>query len=373
MGCSGAFTVEQILSRYAPKARIWGNDVSLYSGVLGAYLANKPFPLEIKEGKFAWLEPYLGDTEGKAAAVMVLFEMLKFEKDKNLFHQRHWAHYMNNFSDFHQATINKLVERKKAIRLEAYTNKDIFDLLDEIPKEAVVIAFLPTYAGGYERMFKRLGEIFKWDEPRYEIIDEERKKRTILKMMERDYLYLDDRMYPGLPMVAVVRKARMKPVYIYSNMATLRLAVLKQQRRSQFVPFARLSDQDEITPASKLTIVPTSNAVVNYFRDVYLSKGVGIPADGEAPFGVAVDGKVFGFLIFARMQGRGDVYLLADFVVNSTCYRRLAKLLLLVIQTKEIRRMMEEKLLAELPSCTTMVFTDKPVSMKYRGLFKLAR
>jgi hypothetical protein len=192
-------------------------------------------------------------------------------------------------------------------------------------------------------------------------------------MMERDYLYLDDRVYPGLPMVAVVRKARMKPVYIYSNLAALRLAVLKQQRRSQFVPFARLSDQDEITPASKLTITPSSNAVVNYYRDVYLSKGVGIPADGEAPFAVAVDGKVFGFLIFARMQGRGDVYLLADFVVNSTRYRRLAKLLLLVIQTREIRRMMEEKLLAELPSCTTMVFTDKPVSMKYRGLFKLAR
>ena len=88
---------------------------------------------------------------------------------------------------------------------------------------------------------------------------------------------------------------------------------------------------------------------------------------------MAVDGKVFGFLIFARMQGRGDVYLLADFVVDSTRYSRLAKLLLLVIQSKEIRRMMEEHLLDELPTCRTMVFTDKPVSMKYRGLFKLAR
>ena len=113
---------------------------------------------------------------------------------------------------------------------------------------------------------------------------------------------------------------------------------------------------------------------MNYYRDVYLSKGVGIPADGEAPFAVAVDGKVFGFLIFARMQGRGDVYLLADFVVNSTRYRRLAKLLLLVIQTREMRRMMEEKFLLEnSPRARTMVFTDKPVSMKYRGLFKLAR
>ncbi len=373
VGCSGNFTVEQILARYAPKARIWGNDVSLYSGVLGAYLADLPFDLSVREDEYKWLEAYMEGVEAKAATLMVLLEALKYEKANNAFKARHWNHYLNNFAQFHQATVEKLRERKQGIRIEGYTSKDIFDLVDEIPKEAVVIAFLPTYAGGYERMFKRLGEIFKWDEPSYEVIDEERKKRTILKMMERDYLYLDDRVYPGLPMVAVVRKARMKPVYIYSNMAALRLAVLKQQRRSQFVPFARLSDQDEITPASQLTITPTTNAVVNYYRDVYLSKGVGIPADGEAPFAVAVDGKVFGFLIFARMQGRGDVYLLADFVVNSSRYKRLAKLLLLVIQTKEIRRMMEEKLLAELPSCTTMVFTDKPVSMKYRGLFKLAR
>ena len=79
---------------------------------------------------------------------------------------------------------------------------------------------------------------------------------------------------------------------------------------------------------------------------------------GKDHFTFTVDGKVFGFLIYSRMQGGGDVYLLADFVVNSTRYRRLAKLLLLVIQTREIRRMMEEKLLAELPKCTTMVFTD---------------
>ena len=176
------------------------------------------------------------DGEGKAATVMVLLEALKYEKANNIFKARHWAHYRKNFSQFHQATVEKLRERKQGVRLQGYTSKDIFDLLDDIPKDGVVIAFLPTYAGGYERMFKRLGEIFAWDEPSYEMIDEERKKRTIMKMMERDDLYLDDRQYPGLPMVAVVRKARMKPVYIYSNMAALRLAVLKQQRRSKSCP-----------------------------------------------------------------------------------------------------------------------------------------
>ena len=372
VGCSGAFTVEQLLTRYAPKAKLWGNDVSLYSGVLGAYLANQAFRMEVREEKYAWLEPYLADEEAKAAAVMVLFEMLKYEKDKNLFQHRHWMHYMNGFGDFHQATIDKLVERKKQTRIEAYTSRDIYDLLDEIPKDAVVIAFLPTYAGGYERMFKRLEEIFDWDSPSYGMIDEDRKKRILTKMMERDYLYLDDHEWKGLPMVAMVRKARMKPVYIYSNMAALCRGVMKQQRHSEFVPFARLSDQDEITPGSKLTITPTTNRIVNYFRDVYLSKGCGIPADGVMPFIVAVDGKVCGFLIYSLTQGR-EIYLLADFAIDSGKYKRLAKLILLTTQTREVQRTIEEKFLLEIPTCKTMVFTDKPVSMKYRGIYKLAR
>ena len=373
VGCSGAFTVEQLLTRYAPKAKLWGNDVSLYSGVLGAYLAGQTFRLEVREEKFAWLSPYLADEEAKAVTVMVLFEMLKYEKANNLFKQRHWNHYLNTFDKFHQGTVAKLQERKKETRIESYTSRDIFDLLDEIPQGAVVIAFLPTYAGGYERMFKRLEEIFDWDTPSYGLIDEDRKKRILTKMLERDYLYLDDHEWKGLPMVAVVRKARMKPVYIYSNMTALHRGVMKQQRHSEFVPFARLGDEDEITPASKLIISPSTNRIVNYFRDVYLSKGCGIPADGEVPMVVAVDGKVFGFLIYSRMQGGGDVYLLADFVVNSTRYRRLAKLLLLVTQTREVRRLLEEKFFLEIPKCRTMVFTDKPVSMKYRGLYELAR
>ena len=373
VGCSGNFSVEQILSRYAPKARIWGNDVSLYSSVLGAYLAGQPFEMSVKDESFQWLEPHLGDVEAKSAAVMVLLEALKHEKADNVFKARHWAHYLNNFEGFQQATVARLRERKKEFRLEAYTSKDIFDLLDEMPQEAVAVAFLPTYAGGYERMFKRLEEIFDWDRPAYGLIDAERKAAILEKMKTRDYLYLDDRVVEALPMVAVVRKARMKPVYVYSNMEVLRRGVLKQQRHAEFVPFTRLSDNNVITKESQLTLIPTSNRVVNYYRDVYLSKGVGIPADGEVPLMAVVDGKVFGFLIYSRMQGGGDVYLLADFVVNSGRYRRLAKLLVLVTQTREVRKLLEEKFLLEISRCRTMVFTDKPVSMKYRGLYKLAR
>lgn len=143
VGCSGNFTVEQLLSRYAPKARIWGNDVSIYSGALGAYLSNQPFGLFVREDDYKWLEAYLEGVEAQAAMVMVLLEALKYEKANNAFKARHWAHYRNNFDQFHQATVERLRERKQGIRLEGYTGKDIFDLLDEIPKEAWSSFFYP--------------------------------------------------------------------------------------------------------------------------------------------------------------------------------------------------------------------------------------
>lgn len=373
VGCSGNFTVEQILTLYAPKAKLQSNDISIYSGVLGAFLTNQPFRLQVQEDNFLWLEPFLTDPLWKAAALLVLLEALKYEKADNLFKMRHWQHYLGHFEEYHRATREKLLDRQKKTRIEAYTSQDIFDLLEEMPPEAVIIAFLPTYAGGYEKMFRRLEEIFDWDHPTYQMIDEERKRRILLKMTERDFLYLDDREWKGLPMVATVRKARMKPVYVYSNLDALQLGVMRQQRHTDFVPIPRLSDGDEITAKSKLTIIPTTNRVVNYFRDVYLSKEVGVPSDGIAPFIAAVDGKAFGFIIYSRMQGRGDLYLLTDFVVDCIRYQRLAKLLVLVTQTQELRRLLEEKLLQEVPYCSTMVFTDKPILMKYRGIYKLAR
>jgi hypothetical protein len=135
VGCSGNFTVEQLLTRYAPKAQVFGNDVSLYSGVLGAYLSGQDFRLEIQEEDFRWLEPFLGDLEWQAAAILVLLEALKYEKANNLFKARHWAHYLNNFGEFHQATREKLQERKQQTVIQRYTSQDIYDLVDEYPEE----------------------------------------------------------------------------------------------------------------------------------------------------------------------------------------------------------------------------------------------
>ena len=59
VGCSGNFTVEQILQGL--DCEIWSNDVALYSSLIGNYLASNPMRAEIKDPAYSWLTPYMED------------------------------------------------------------------------------------------------------------------------------------------------------------------------------------------------------------------------------------------------------------------------------------------------------------------------
>lgn len=101
------------------------------------------------------------------------------------------------------------------------------------------------------------------------------------------------------------------------------------------------------------------------------------PGSGGPCYLVFAGGKLFGFLIFqaySRLGGKkNEIYMLSDFVVPSTTYSRLAKLLLMVTQCQDMKVLLEERLLARRHTIFTTAFTDKPVSMKYRGVYELAK
>lgn len=64
---------------------------------------------------------------------------------------------------------------------------------------------------------------------------------------------------------------------------------------------------------------------------------------------------------------------MSDFCVPGTRYKRLSKLVLMIVKSGETCRMMQKVKQLRLRYVGTTAFTDKPVSMKYRGVFKLAK
>jgi len=117
-------------------------------------------------------------------------------------------------------------------------------------------------------------------------------------------------------------------------------------------------------------------AEINYFRNRFLAKTIDF-LDGMWNFLFFLNGKLFGFVILARPRMGTDsghnLYVQADFVVPTEKSTRLAKLLLLLMQSTHFREVCEELLTSRIAILQTTAFTDKPVSMKYRGVFTLTK
>lgn len=64
-----------------------------------------------------------------------------------------------------------------------------------------------------------------------------------------------------------------------------------------------------------------------------------------------------------------DLFLLSDFCTNNDIML-LSKFVLFMIMTKELKNLIEEKLIERVKKGYTKIYTTMPVSMKYRGAFK---
>jgi hypothetical protein len=376
VGCSGNFTVEQILQGL--DCRIWSNDVAMYSSLIGSYLAGKSIRAEVVDPVYSWLQPYMEDNgPGRIAAVALLFEMLKLEKGNNLQQIRLYTHYRNNFNEFHQKSCVRIEQTLSKIKIDDYTARDVYALYESLPDDWIRVAFLPTYVGGYEKLYSRLEKIISWDAPVYDILTPERYEETIRFMRRGYYLYLADYDREEEGLFAVVKTGRLKNVYLYSNLPFKKSYVIPYAKHKKS-NYALLPDNHEITENSKISYLKATNDQLNYYKNLFLKKGIDYTT-GMSPLMVFLDGYLFGFLLFDVIRygmnqdkATKGVYLLSDFVIASPI-RKISKLLLLSTKTKELQQLLKEKFIQSVEFILSTAFTDKPVSMKYRGVYQLMK
>ena len=373
IGCSGNFTIEQIISRQCKNVEIYSNDVSLYSSALGCMLAGRPFEMEIINPELRWANAYIerGAPEG-VAVLLLLLEMLKYEKRKNPFSERMWQAYLTGFERMLEKTVRKVTKASENIRVKEYTTADVYDYYPR--PDGVSIGFLPTYVGGYEKLFSKLEESTRWDKPRYEMLTTERREATVERMVQGEYVLYDDQ-ERDLPCVARVDLFGRKTVFIYSNLG-FRAGLFKKKIDEKVANFDILMPDEEILESAEINFRQVDISTINHYRNMFLSKKIQ-PGSGGPCFMLFSGEKVFGFLIFQGYSKRGgaqdEIYLLSDFVVPSSRHKRLAKLLLMAVKCREIKQALEEMFIREYKSILTTAFTNNPVSMKYRGVFELAK
>ncbi len=372
VGCSGNFTIEQLLGEVA--GAMHSNDVSIYTHFVGHHLAGQPVRWAIKDPAWEWLTPYL--TENLGAAVVMLFEMLKWDPSKNIYNKRVHGELLRSWPEMFQKTVDRVEQSRATAKVTQYRSSDIWDFVDEaerIDPDGVFLAFLPFYKGGYEKLYQKLEAILDWDPPKYAIIDAERKQKLIEKIKRLDYVTIDDVQYPGEPAVMLKQKTASKQMWLYSNLPLEHILVQPHMRsKPTYYPMLTAEDLPAITPDSVVTIKRVQSAEINYFRNRYLAKGINF-VNGTWSFLFFLDGKLFGFAILTLQKfGVEGLYLLSDFVIPVES-SRLSKLLLLLLQSTHFKELCEELVLTRVPKIETTAFTEKPVSMKYRSVFELIK
>jgi hypothetical protein len=370
VACSGNFTVERILSRCGV-GRLFSNDVSIYSCALGWHLVGQAVPYKIKEqaGEFAWLADYLEPGPATIATLLLTGEMLKVSGD-NPYARRMQGEYRRRWPELHAKTVERVTKATANLRIAEYFAGDCREFLAKAGRNAVCISFPPTYEGGYERLFKKLDAIFDWPRPAYQVFspeDFDQFSQTVRSF--RHWMISSDAEQPAFAArhVATVQTSlRSKPVFMYCDQAAPKLALAHQELARN--PWAPLTEE----VVEPVQVVRMDGKVLNAIRSVYLNPHI-MPAMPQRCYAVLSAGKLVG--AFGVSWGRGylpcDVYLMCDFAVRPSPHKRLSKLILAALLSKAVQIDLEQATCSRVKVIGTTAFTDKPVSMKYRGLFEV--
>ncbi|MFF2612356.1 hypothetical protein [Kitasatospora sp. NPDC058046] len=372
VGCSGNFTIERVLhTRFGDARRVHGNDIQAYSCSLGWFLAGQPLDFTLRpeyEDELGWLHPYLEDRTDLMATLMLGTRFLQFVGKEGAYYRRMMAATQDQWPRMHEKTATKL--KGLQTKLGGFFAGDVRDYLDqEVPPEAPVVMFPPFYSGDYQAQFAPIDAAFAWPEPTFGDLTEDGKERIIEQVQDRPNWVLGlhiERPELRDRLAGVVQTAnRGMPIYVYAASGPRR--IVRPRQPIETIRMPKIGENDELGDRMSLHILTGGQFAA--VRSQFMSKSIK-PGSPLLAVGVAVDGKLIG--AFAYLPPKFDpdcAYLMSDFPVSWTKYRRLAKLIVMAASTREAQLLIQRCLSKRISSWSTTAFTDRPNSAKYgRGI-----
>lgn len=224
---------------------------------------------------------------------------------------------------------------------------------------------------GYEKMFEFLTSNMKWDAPKYEIFDPKNLRGIIERVRQAGvpYCILSDQIYEDIKPELEFVSGRGHPHYCY--VSTGKSSFLQLAPREQAFRY-KTFDIGKLQPDSVVSVTKAEGKQMTFLKNVYLKKGI-MHSPGVANYLVHIDGMLIGGLIYAEQRHRekGTIYLLSDFSISRE--GRLSKLIARLALNGDILRDVDKRMMERYTTVKTTAFSDHPVSMKYRGIFDLAK
>jgi hypothetical protein len=376
VGCSGNFTFDRIA--FSHGFNVYSNDVSLYSRLIAAIVQNEKFSVICTNEELQHIFQSWDDTP-YTALIQVMFTMRygQFVARKNDYQCMMCENYRNGSLQFFENTLKQFQKRQCFdFKIADFFFGDFKEHLTNVRENGIIFLYAPTYKGGYEKLYKYVEESFDYVHPVYELFDSKNAGEYYRQLLETKWVCIySDVLYDETQTYLIGRidkEAGKRPVYFYTNVTNDTFYLNPSVRLLEKTPEI-LTIHDTISDDVALKAAEIPVKVVNHYKHLFMSARVNYSQGGDFALGFFADKKLFGFAAFSKNLGTKNNYELlflhSDFVVNSSI-ERLSKLLLYLLRSADVAKLIRRHYVFDYKGLQTSVYTDKPVSMKYRGIFK---
>jgi len=379
VGCSGNFTVDRAL--FNAGHRVHSNDVALYSKLIADIVLGKEQVVQAKDNEFSEIFNTWPESKYKHfISVLFVVKVSKFHARKNDYQKEMWNIYREKANEYLEKTIEKFERNQTfAFQIEDFFFGDFIEFLQEKKGKGIGIAFPPTYVAGYEKIYKLVEQTFEYKRATYQIYDPDIADAVWGELLSEDQnIFYSDVLYPSLEEYCVA-KIKMKEgrhdIYLYSSVEMSSKYYLAPVKKLEVTPRKLIGDEFEFTEKTVIDFVPVSPNEINYYKSFFMSLRVNYSTGGDLGLLFRANGLVFGFCAFSERLSplsTGQMFIHSDFVVQ-TKHRQLSKLVLYLLLSDEIQYILGATFKNYYEGLKTTVYTDKAVSMKYRGVFFLQR
>ena len=307
-------------------------------------------------------------------------------KGDNAFKMRMVEHSREAWDTLMEKTCAKLEGYRAHIGPIDYQARDGFDLLEKSASGHTVFAFPPTYKSGYEKLEALLRATVEWTPPAYrEMTDKSLELFEAIARFDSYYVVLEK----DLPEVyallgqpsAVLPRGRGRTTYIVAKHAK-KVVIRSSVKTAPVGPIwpANRAVSGDVVPG----FAPVKRAQSLRLNELYLAKRIDYFDGGvDVCIVLTLDGQVIGKADFMKTShaqwklpegnpgGDESLYIMCDLAVASDVEKRLAKLVLLLLTSREVKEWVDAKLNKRVGWVITTAFAKGPVSMKYRGCFQL--
>ena len=375
--CSGSFRFEQALLAHAPNIQLHSNDVSLLSTAIGRHLTREPLSFRFVES-LSWLEEALAGASSvtRLAAIAIALDISRY-RGSSEFARRHMAHYRANIAHYLGVATEKMTKYLEGLRIESFFAGDFREHARRGAAEGgLVLSWPPTIKNAYERDFRFVNMNVAWEPPPYDVFDPKDLAGWIAELRELGALFCilsDQRLEEHAPS-ALYTTGRAKRFYAYTSDAE---SSSLRRNLTRATPFRyRLVEPPTLRADTRVDVIEVSKEAMNFIKDKYQLPGL-VHTDGLYRFLVFLDGALAGGFVYSWMSGKSfpsisrlkTIYLLSDFATSRR--RKLSKLIAMLATGGDSVERLDRRSVRRSTHIVTSTFTGRPVSMKYRGIFKL--